>query len=121
MNEQELFDGLKTSHKLVNSPVAFLAELLPSFLSGALAEETFRSSCLRQMRMAKICLSLMAQKDIDANKIIFYNEFILADRINFAVIEEELRGRAFADELWEAVRRYNEANLQATVQSEAEQ
>ena len=62
------------------------------------------------MRTAKVCLSLMSKDDIAASKIIFRNEFILADQINFAIIEQNLRGQELKDALKNFIAEYNDAD-----------
>lgn len=62
------------------------------------------------MRTAKVCLLLMSKDDIAVNKIIFSNEFILADQINFAIIEHNLRGQELKDALKNFIAEYNDAD-----------
>ena len=110
MDVQQSVDKLFESHKMINSPVAFLPELLKNFFGGETDEETFKSRCLQNMRRAKVCLSLMSKNDIAANKIIFRNEFILADQINFAIVKDDLRGQELKDALKKFVAEYNDAD-----------
>ncbi len=110
MHEQKAVDKLFESHKMTNSPVAFLPELLKKFFSGETDEKTFISRLLQNMRTAKVCLSLMSKDDIAANKIIFRNEFILADQINFAIVEHNLRGQELKDALKNFIAEYNDAD-----------
>ena len=109
MDVQQSVDKLFESHKMINSPVAFLPELLKKFFGGEIDEETFISRVLQNMRMAKVCLSLMSKNDIAANKIIFRNEFIFADQINFAIVKDNLHGQELKDALKKFVAEYNDA------------
>lgn len=110
MDVQQSVDKLFESHKMINSPVAFLPELLKNFFDGAIDETTFKSRVLQNMRTAKVCLSLMSKNDIAVNKVIFRNEFILADQINFAIVEHDLRGQELKDALKKFVAEYNDAD-----------
>ena len=110
MHEQKAVDKLFESHKMINSPVAFLPGLLKEFFSGETDEKTFISRLLPNMRRAKVCLSLMSKNDIAANKIIFRNEFIFADKINFAIVEHNLHGQELKDALKKFIAEYNDAD-----------
>ena len=110
MEEQKFIDELFKSSKLANSPVGFLPELLKAFFGGEINEATFKKEFLKKTGMAKVCLSLMAKNDIKACKIIFRNEFILADAINFAIVEHEFSGQEFKNNLEEYIKQYNLAN-----------
>ena len=109
--EEKIFIGkLFESHKMINSPVSYLPELLQKFFSGEIDETIFKREFLSNTRRAKVCLSLMSKDIIKANKIIFRNEFILADEINFAIVEYNLSGQKFKSSLEEYIKRYNLAN-----------
>lgn len=106
--EKNFVDKLFESRKLMYSPVDFLPELLKKFLGGEIDEATFISRVLKNMRTAKVCLSLMSKDDIAVNKIIFRNEFIFADQINFAIVEHDLHGQELKDALKKFIAEYNE-------------
>ena len=120
MHEQKAIDKLFESHKMINSPVAFLPELLKEFFSGETDEKTFISRLLQNMRTAKICLSLMSKNDIAANKIIFRNEFILADKINFAIVEHNLSGQELKDALKNFIAEYNDELMEKYLEGETD-
>ena len=108
MNEKE-FAGLKRfEYSLVN----FIPDMLKNFFDGTIDEETFKQKFLYNLKSAKINLVLMSKADIDTNKKVFRNEFIMADKINAAIVDEKLSGQKLKDKLKKFVMQYNDNNLE---------
>ena len=111
MDEKIFIDKLFESHKLINSPVAYLPELLQKFLGDEIDAKTFKHEYLSNTGQAKVYLCLMPQDLIEANQEIFFNEFIFADKINqdvIDVIDGKLSEREFRGNLQKHIEDYIE-------------